>query len=146
MKPVKELTTPELIAEYNRLTGKSIKRFSSRPAGEKQVTAARAKVSGHTETARTIRGASGGRNGRPKLSFIILLTEDKAKSKPHRESDRAALIGWIRERELKHGSETMKGAATIEEIEKHFKKSMRGVVQKLEEKSWVKRIEIPSVD
>ena len=30
-------TTAQLVAEYNRLTGKSIKKFSSRAAGEKQV-------------------------------------------------------------------------------------------------------------
>jgi len=34
---VKTATTAELIAEYNRLTGKNIKRFSTRKAGELQV-------------------------------------------------------------------------------------------------------------
>jgi hypothetical protein len=36
-------TTAELVAEYNRLSGKSIKKFSSRAAGEKQVAALIAK-------------------------------------------------------------------------------------------------------
>jgi hypothetical protein len=34
---VKLAQTSQLVAEYNRLTGKSIKKFSSRAAGEKQV-------------------------------------------------------------------------------------------------------------
>lgn len=34
---IKTATTQELVAEYNRLTGKSIKKFSSRAAGESQV-------------------------------------------------------------------------------------------------------------
>lgn len=37
------MTTKEMIAEYNRLTGKNIKKFSSRAAGEKQLIAARKK-------------------------------------------------------------------------------------------------------
>jgi len=41
MKNLTEMTTAELVAEYNELTGKSIKKFSSRAAGEKQVEAAR---------------------------------------------------------------------------------------------------------
>lgn len=47
MKPVKEMTTAELIAEYNKLKGKSIKKFSSRANGEAQVEAAR-KAAGET--------------------------------------------------------------------------------------------------
>lgn len=41
MQSIKSMTTPELVAEYNRLTGKSIKKFSSRAAGEKQLAGAR---------------------------------------------------------------------------------------------------------
>lgn len=41
MKSVKEMTTAELVEEYNKLRGKSIKKFSSRAAGEAQVLAAR---------------------------------------------------------------------------------------------------------
>lgn len=36
---VAKVTTAELVAKYNELTGKSIKKFSSRAAGEKQVLA-----------------------------------------------------------------------------------------------------------
>lgn len=39
MFDVKTAKTPELVAEYNRLSGKAIKKFSSRAAGEKQVAA-----------------------------------------------------------------------------------------------------------
>lgn len=40
---VSTATTAELVVEYNRLSGKSIKKFSSRVAGEKQVAALLAK-------------------------------------------------------------------------------------------------------
>lgn len=43
-------TTAELVAKYNELSGKTIKKFSSRAAGEKQVEALLAK-SHHTDTA-----------------------------------------------------------------------------------------------
>lgn len=41
MKKIDDLTTAEMVAEYNALTGKAIKKFSSRAAGEKQLAAAR---------------------------------------------------------------------------------------------------------
>jgi hypothetical protein len=41
MKDVTEMLTSELIQEYNALTGKSVEKFSSRVAGEQQVTRAR---------------------------------------------------------------------------------------------------------
>ena len=37
LKPISEMTTAEMVAEYNKLTDKSIKKFSSRAAGEKQL-------------------------------------------------------------------------------------------------------------
>ncbi len=37
MKAYSEMSTAELVAEYNRLSGKKIKKFSSRAAGEKQI-------------------------------------------------------------------------------------------------------------
>lgn len=40
MFDVKTASTKDLVAEYNRLTGKSITKFSDRATGEKQVTAA----------------------------------------------------------------------------------------------------------
>lgn len=43
MKNVTAMTTAELLTEYNQLTGKSVARFSSRSAGEKQLLAAREK-------------------------------------------------------------------------------------------------------
>lgn len=42
MKNIADMTTSEMVAEYNALTGKSIKKFSSRAAGEKQLANARA--------------------------------------------------------------------------------------------------------
>jgi hypothetical protein len=40
-KLIADMTTAEMVAEYNLLTGKSIKKFSSRAAGEQQLTKAR---------------------------------------------------------------------------------------------------------
>ena len=40
-KMIAEMTTAEMVAEYNALTGKSIKKFSSRAAGEQQLAKAR---------------------------------------------------------------------------------------------------------
>lgn len=40
-KTFDQMTTAEMVAEYNILTGKSIKKFSSRAAGEQQLTKAR---------------------------------------------------------------------------------------------------------
>lgn len=42
MKAIKDMTTAEMLCEYNVLTGKSVKKFASRAAGEKQLAAARA--------------------------------------------------------------------------------------------------------
>ena len=41
MKQISTMSTAEMVVEYNTLTGKSIKKFSSRAAGEKQLAAAR---------------------------------------------------------------------------------------------------------
>lgn len=150
---VRALKTPELVTLYNRLTGKSIKKFSSRATGEKQVIKALAASPAATPptphplpqgTVRNVRGASsGGKNGRPKSKFIVQLTEDKAKSKPQKSSDRQALIDWLKSKgTIQHGGEDLAHAASIDSIETHFAKRMRGVVQKLLEKNWLRRIEL----
>lgn len=41
MKPINEMSTAEMLAEHNALTGKNTKRFASRAAGEKQLAKAR---------------------------------------------------------------------------------------------------------
>lgn len=58
MKTVTEMTTAELVAEYNELTGKSIKKFSSRAAGEKQVQNARDEHKGSNKLASLVSGSS----------------------------------------------------------------------------------------
>lgn len=44
MKNVETMSTSELLVEYNKLTGKHVKRFASRASGEKQVLKAREKA------------------------------------------------------------------------------------------------------
>lgn len=51
MKAINEMTTAEMVAEYNALTGKSIKKFSSRAAGEKQLAKVRSEVSSTSQAA-----------------------------------------------------------------------------------------------
>ncbi|HEY6020839.1 MAG TPA: hypothetical protein VIY48_13355 [Candidatus Paceibacterota bacterium] len=41
LKIITEMTTAEMVAEYNQLTGKSIKKFSDRKTGERQLESAR---------------------------------------------------------------------------------------------------------
>lgn len=51
MKAINEMTTAEMVAEYNALTGKDIKKFSSRAAGEKQLAKVRSEVSSTSQAA-----------------------------------------------------------------------------------------------
>lgn len=44
MKNVEVMSTSELLVEYNKLTGKHVKRFATRASGEKQVLKAREKA------------------------------------------------------------------------------------------------------
>lgn len=125
---VNALSTPELIALYNRLTGKSITRFASRAKGASQVLKALAAQ----PKARTVNGSASGRTGRPKAQYSVQLTEERAKSKPNPKSDRWALIEWLRAQP--------NATASIDAIEAHFKKRMRGVAQKLIAKLWLKRL------
>lgn len=48
MTDINKLSTKDLVARYNELTGKTIKKFSSRSAGEKQVAALIKKLSPST--------------------------------------------------------------------------------------------------
>ena len=128
---LKSLSTAALISLYNEKSGKSIKKFSSRAAGEKQVTALLAKApSAPAAPARKVKGAAGAANaGRPKGSFIVKLTRDKAKSSPQKDSLRGQLIEWL--------DGLTNKSATIEAIEKKFDRNMRGVVNKLIETKWL---------
>lgn len=148
---VRALSTVELVAIYNRLTGKSITRFASRAKGEAQVLkvlqaanveAARARVARSVAPiARTVNGSASEKRGRPKSRFIVQLTEANGKSKPQKESDRMKLIEWLRAKgPITHEGAELPNAASIDSIETHFAKRMRGVVQKLLDKGWLKRI------
>lgn len=149
---VKSLSTPDLVALYNRLTGKSIKGFHTRSKGEQQVLAELAKQpkaappseAKPKASVRTVNGsASAGKTGRPRASFIVVLTEEKGTSKPQKNSVRSQLMEWLRGREpFQFKGERLIRAARIEDAEAHFRRPLRGVVQKLIEKSWVKRIEV----
>lgn len=125
---VKALSTKDLVALYNRLTKKSIKKFSSRATGEKQVLAVLAKA----PKPRKINGAAGSTagSGRPKAAFEVKIAPTGGETILHKASLRKKLMVWLENREGK--------LATIDAIEKHFGRPMRGVVNKLKEKGWVK--------
>lgn len=144
---LKAMTTPGLVALYNELTGKKIKRFATRAKGEAQVLkAATAKPAAAAKSVakpevkkapavkpRKVKGTAGAQgSGRPKESFVVKLTKEKAKSKPNKESLRTQLIDFL---EGQSGN-----SATIETIEAHFDRNMRGVVGKLIEKKLCERV------
>jgi hypothetical protein len=82
---VKEMSTADLVACYNRLTGKTIKKFSSREAGEKQVLAAISKQEDKEKAAATAKAADKKPEAAPKKK-----AEPSAKKSP---TERAAAIG-----------------------------------------------------
>ena len=139
MMDLKTATTKQLVAEYNRLTGKNIKKFSSRAAGEKQVLAATNKPlsavallppkAQKVKGARRVKGAIAAEAaGRPVIDYLVTLTPTKAQSHPNSKSLRRQLIEWMEKRGT---------PAAISQIEKHFGRSMRGPISKLREKDWL---------
>jgi hypothetical protein len=58
---MKDMTTAQMVAEYNQLTGKSIKKFSDRATGEKQLAKARAE---HTPLKVKVTENKDGKNAR----------------------------------------------------------------------------------
>lgn len=135
---VNTATTKELIAKYNQLTGKSIKKFSSRAAGERQVLAAMANsiaTATKLPSPRKIKGhASAEAVGRPIKDFTVTLNA-QGSSRPNAVSARRQLLEWLKTLPSK--------TASIGAIEAHFERNMRGVVGKLRAKNWltVKEVE-----
>lgn len=82
-----EMSLSELVAEYNQLTGKEIKKFSSRAAGEKQLEAARAGVKpkfpslSESLAAATSSGSS---------KKAVAASKDKTKAKAQPKAERPA--------------------------------------------------------
>lgn len=61
--------------------------------------------------------------------FKVTLTESKAQSKLLAGSLRQELVDWLKSLNGK--------CATIDQIEERFKRNMRGIITKLQEKSWI---------
>jgi hypothetical protein len=141
---VKDASTADLIAAYNKLTGKAVKKFASRDKAEAQVLKAQAKGEQPAPKAkgakqpkatkpRKVSGNAGAtQTGRPKGSFIVKLTETKASSKPNPSSLRTQVIELLRKRD--------DNSASIEQLEKQFNRNMRGVVGKLIQVKWLQRV------
>lgn len=135
---VKQMKSSEMVKLYNERTGKSIKRFSSRAAGERLLLAALSAQPSATRVsprARLVRGSASRKIGRPTKNFLVTtLPADKAASKLHDKGLRKQLIDYLA---------TCNGKATIEAIDKHFKRNMRGVVNKLVETKWLACAAVP---
>lgn len=58
MKAIKDMTTVEMLAEYNKLLGKSTKRFASRAKGEVALLKAREEVQGTDAKATEVKDRS----------------------------------------------------------------------------------------
>lgn len=149
LQNLKILSTAELVELYNKATGKSIKRFATRAAGERQTLAAltapatpsseavappKVVASRPAPKSRKVNGAAGGKTGRPPNSFTVLLTAENAKSKLQKNSLRQKVVDFL-------GTQKGKQAA-IEAIEKRFNANMRGVIAKLKECKWIKISEL----
>lgn len=137
---IKAMSNADLIALYNKNTGKSIKKFSSRAAGEKQVIAS---MNGHAKPAgkaakpaakasivRKVKGSAGANGaGRPKVNLDVKLTEKGGSTKLNPKSLRKQLIDWL-------GGLTNRGT-DLHAISKKFERDMRGVVGKLRTSKWL---------
>lgn len=125
---IKSAKTAALLAFYNTATGKSIKRFATRAAAEKQCLALIPKG------ARAVTGSTssngGSKLGRPKATFKVKANSE-GKSKVGAKSLRRQLLDWLKDQPAK--------TASIEAIEAQFGRNMRGVVDKLEEVKWLDR-------
>lgn len=149
---IKEATTAELLKAYNSATGRSIKKFSSRAAAEKQTTAALSKDTAAVidsarrsitrSTARLVKGKIGSKKGRPKTEFKVKLRSggnggkykrrDGSKMHVRSKSIRRVLISWM---------ETQPGkTATAAAIDAQFRRDMRGVIRQLLDAGWLEKI------
>lgn len=150
---LKLLSTKDLLAKYNELTGKSIKRFSSRDAGEKQTLAAMTaakpaaakkpkKVAAETTTitapAETVAAAQvkvmkeNATQGRPNLDYKIELSEGVAKVRD--SSLRGKIMAYLRT------AGTPKQVA-LSALVTMFGVEAKGAVQKLTQTKWLRRID-----
>lgn len=179
---IQALNTKALLAYFNKLTGKNVKRFASHADGLRRTLAAQTKQNaggtvGSTPgaaqkaaevltksgavrkprvvkakapkpklaKARTVRGSASDTIGRPKLDFIVQLTEANASSKPQELSDRMKLIVYLRKTTMQHKGKELAQAARFSVIEAQddFKGiNMKGVVQKLADKGWVEKVSL----
>jgi hypothetical protein len=97
--------------------------------------APKAKVAKQPKAAkpRKVSGNAGAtQTGRPKGSYVVKLTENKAASKPNPSSLRTQVIELLRKRE--------ENSASIDYLEKHFDRNMRGVIGKLIQVKWLQRV------
>ncbi len=151
---LKILSAVELVALYNKATGKSIKRFANRAAGERLTLAALSAPAGTsaaraarkaktpvakpeatlTAPSRKVNGTAGGKSkvGRPVIPFIITLSEADKKANLQKNSARQKVVDWLKEQKG--------GSATIAQLEEKFGdvKNIRAVVAKLVATGWAK--------
>ena len=133
---VKAMPTPELLTLYNSLTGKSIKKFSSRANGEKQTLAAltaKAATAAKADTPKAEATAAapaaarkvslmGVKMGRPKSDYGIQVI-DGAASKLRPSSMRSMIVN--------HMNAQPNRSCTISALTEKFGDAVHGAVVKL---------------
>lgn len=75
---ITEMITSEMVAEYNKLTGKSIKKFSDRKTGERQLASARQTA----ETKKLFQGTAASKPSAQPIAAHKEKATPKPKSKP----------------------------------------------------------------
>jgi hypothetical protein len=133
MKQINTLTTAEMVAEYNALTGKAIKKFSSRAAGEKQLAAARVGAIAKSDERKEPRRKQADRRNEP-ANILIPKEETKmnqpqeSKQEPVKSEKRSIAISesWadkkIAAKRARRDNVLVEGVGTFRSVCEAFKK------------------------
>ena len=129
---MKTLTTAQLVEQYNKATGKSIKKFASRAKGEAQLAKALAAATPKPQP-RTVRGsASAQPAGRPKKNFVVKATGGGNLKLTGVSLRRQAML-------FIEGSKNQ--SASLDELNAKFDRNMNGVVRVLVKCKFLKVVE-----
>ena len=124
---IKSLTTKQLVDEYNKATGKDIKKFASRAKGEAQLAKALT-AKPQSAAARQVHGSAGAApQGRPKKDYTVIL-QPSGTTKITSVSSRRKILDFIE----KNG-----GKSTIGGLRGEFGELIDGTVRELIKRKWL---------
>lgn len=124
---IKLMPTSKLITLYNKLSGKSIKSFSSRASAENRTIAAQACADERASKRTPLRG-------RPIIDFQIKLDASSGRTKVRDGSLRGRILAHMREADAPNG-------VALSSLTKKFGEGAKGAVQKLLQVKWLRRID-----